>query len=283
MACIIHNVHGSNFGNLMIKYLSAREISKCDCDVILSNYEMPYWGISHPAIENRGENIMHFRHDQIINIRHAQNIVSSQLFSSIELHGHLQRMENLPTAEEARGVFEDKFSIGCSFGDNFIVCPIRGAETLSAIHSGYTLIPIQFYDEIFKETDLKPVFCGQTEPNIYTNELRQKFRDAIFLPPQGAAADFCTIRHSTHIIVPISTFAWIAAWLSKATSIFLPVFGLFNPQQFPDHDLLPVGDARYKFYQFPIHEAVPVEKFTESHAKITGSWSRVNARALARS
>ena len=82
--------------------------------------------------------------------------------------------------------------------------------------------------------------------------------------------------------MPISTFAWMAAWLSNASTIFLPVYGLFNPNQFPDHDLLPLGDRRYRFYEFPIHHAVPVENFMAAHKDLEGAWHPIPAVSLVR-
>ncbi len=278
--CIIHNVHGSNIGNLMIKYLVARQLARSTSNTTLSNYDMPYWGLSIPAIENRGNSFYEFHDDQRINLSRARQLLVSGLFTSLEMHGHLQRMENLPDASDAKQCFVAASDVGCKFGNDFIVCPIRGGETLDAIHSGYTLIPINFYADIFARTGLKPVFCGQTEPNVYVAALRSQFPNAIFLPPQGTLADFQTIRLSANIVVPISTFAWIAAWLSDAKQIILPVFGLFNPEQFPDHDLLPVGDSRYMFFKFPVHHAVPVSAFAEAHRALEATWNEISSKSL---
>jgi hypothetical protein len=277
---VVHNIHGSNFGNMMIKYLVARQLARSFEHVKLSNYDMPYWGLSIPGIEDRGDSRYEFSDDQRINLSRARQLLVSGLFTSFEMRGHFQRMENLADAADAKDCFVAASDIGCKFGNDFIVCPIRGGETLGAIHSGYTLLPINFYADIFVRTGLKPVFCGQTEPNPYVDTLRARFPNAIFLPSQGALADFQTIRSSANIIVPISTFAWMAAWLSNARLIILPVFGLFNPDQFPDHDLLPVGDARYLFFKFPVHHAVPVSAFAEAHQALDATWNEISSKSL---
>lgn len=279
---IIHNVKGSNFGNLMIKYIVAKKIIERLDNILLSNYDMPYWNISCPVVNERGSDPLNAWHDQRIDINRMRYFIKSRLISSLELHGHLQRMENFPDKSIAKGYFASPSSSGTRFGERFLVCPIRGAEILDAIHPGYSLLPIGFYADIIDKTGLTPVFCGQTQENIYIQGLRRKFPNAIFLPTQGAINDFDIIRMSYNIVLPISTFAWLAAWLSDAASIFLPVYGLFNPMQFVDHDLLPIGDPRYLFYQFPIQEAVPLDEYEKAHMSIAGSWYAVSAGQLAK-
>ena len=70
------------------------------------------------------------------------------------------------------------------------------------------------------------------------------FRDARFLPSEGAGDRFRTHPSPPGNIVPaISTFSWLAAWLSEADRVFLPVLGLLNPAQNRAVDLLPLDDA----------------------------------------
>ena len=270
--CVIRNMLNSNFGNMMMKFMVAKRIQLGAPSAILSNYDMPYWNLNFPMVEPKGQSYVKFDHDQRINIARAMYLANSGIFSKIEMHGHFQRMENFLDVDQAREIFRAPQHCGRSFDEKFIVCPIRAAEILDAIHSGYSLLPINFYRHIFEENKLIPVFCGQTDRNIYVEELRRAFPEAIFLPPQGSLADFETIRNSKNIIVPISTFAWMAAWLSHAERIILPVYGLFNPEQFPDNDLIPLGDSRYRFYKFPVYHAEPVEKFMTTQSQLDGSW-----------
>ncbi len=274
--CIIHNVFNSNFANMMMKFMVAKKVQASAPRAILSNYDMPYWNIHFPNIETKGGRCVKFSHDQRVNTSRVAYLANSGLFDIIEMHGHFQRMENFLDIDEAREIFRPPRPYGASFDEKFILCPVRAAEILGAIHSGYSLIPINFYRDIFEKTKLIPVFCGQTDKNIYIDELRLAFPEAIFLPPQGSIADFETIRNSKNIILPISTFAWMAAWLSHAERIIFPVYGLFNPQQFPDNDLIPLGDPRYHFYQFPIYQAVPVEEFVAAQRQLDGSWYPVD-------
>ena len=87
--------------------------------------------------------------------------------------------------------------------------------------------------------------------------------------------DFQTIRKAKHISLPVSTFAWLAAWLSEAATIVLPVFGMYDTKLFSLHDLLPIGEISYRFYQFPEQPAVPLDQMEEAHAMIDRKWIEV--------
>lgn len=279
MTIVLHNVRGSNIANAMIKYIVAVNARRVIGDAILSNYKIEMWNISHPAIAQESSTAVDFIDDQHINFEKLRYLTSTGMVSRVNLHGHLQRMENLLGIAECSALFSAEASIGISFGEEFLVCPVRGGEILDARHPGYTLIPIEFYREIFLSTahsSLTPVFMGQIDPNPYSDALRKEFPKAVFLPSLGALFDFQTIRKAKNIIVPISTFAWLAAWLSDAKHIILPVYGLFNPLQYPDHDLIPFSDPRYRFYRFSAHEAVKVEDAISAHRGVT--WSIADRR-----
>jgi hypothetical protein len=78
----------------------------------------------------------------------------------------------------------------------------------------------------------------------------------------------------------VSTFSWLAAWLSHASTIFMPLTGFYNPFQDRDVDLVPLDDSRYKFDLFPINYAVPFDKLSSSHDVLRGSWKRVTSQML---
>ena len=279
---VIHNVLNSNFANLMIKYVYARKLQRRLNASVLSNYVSDVWGFNHPAIAQRDARPLDVRGEHQIDHERIAYLGQTGLIDRIDLHGHLQRMENLLPREECNEMFQARPGLSASFGDNFIVCPIRGAEILDAIHPGYVLLPVNFYRDVFSGFRLTPVFMGQTDRNSYTDALRAAFPDAIFLPSQGPLRDFQTIRTSANIVLPVSTFAWMAAWLSEARTVILPVFGLFNPQHYPENDLLPLGDPRYRFYQFPVQAAVKLSEVDEAHRMLAGSWVRVSDRQLMR-
>jgi hypothetical protein len=273
-SCVIHNVHGSNFANLMIKFLCAQKLRMFCQDVQLSNYNMPYWGMTNLPVASEEQKTVDFLDDQRVDLLRASYLINSGQVGRINLHGHYQRMEYLPSHLESNEYFKTSAETGVVFGKEFLVCPIRGGEILDAIHPGYPLVPIDFYRDMALETGLMLVFMGQLEDNVYIKRLKAAFPQAIYLPSLGPLGDFQTIRKARNILLPVSTFAWLAAWLSSATQIILPVFGLFNPKQYPNHDLLPVFESRYKFFEFPVHHAVPLDQVDAAHLELSGKWSR---------
>jgi len=93
--------------------------------------------------------------------------------------------------------------------------------------------------------------------------------------------DFETIRQSRNVVIGVSTYSWLAAWLSQSLdNIYLTVSGLFNPIQKPSVDLLPFGDPRFKFFLFPINYAVPLDRHAEVHRRIAPFWRQMSHAAL---
>jgi len=104
-----------------------------------------------------------------------------------------------------------------------------------------------------RDIGLRPVLFGQIEDDWYSRMLMEALPHARVIRSGGILADFERLRSARHVVTSISSFAWLATWLSTtAQSIHVPVLGLLNPTQRPDIDLLPMHDARYRFYHFPV-------------------------------
>lgn len=278
---VIHNVLNSNFANLLIKYIYAKKLQRAVPGSILSNYIIRPWQIDNPEVSQQEPRMVEPGDDHRIDHERVVYLARTGSIERVNLRGHLQRMENLLPREECNMLFPALDAGQLSFGGQFVVCPVRGGEVLDARHPGYSLLPVGFYQEVIQMTGLHPVFMGQTEDNAYMRELRAEFPRGVFLPPLGPLADFETIRCASNLVLPLSTFSWLAAWLSNARQIVLPVFGLFNPEQYPDVDLLPLGDDRYSFYQFPFHHAVSLERYAKAHADLQGRWRKVEPGSFA--
>jgi len=139
------------------------------------------------------------------------------------------------------------------FGDDHLVINIRAAEIMSGIHPDYAPLPLDFYDLILRETLLKPVFMGQIDTHSrYGSELRRRFPTADLLIGRTPIEDLACLLSARNICMSISSFCWLGAWLSDANRIYMPIYGLYNPAQRPDINLVPVDDRRYVFYRFPV-------------------------------
>jgi hypothetical protein len=104
---------------------------------------------------------------------------------------------------------------------------------------------------------------GQTGDSDYIQLLKDRFPGARLIPPLGPMGDFELMRRSNSIVCSVSTFSWLAAWLSNAETVFLPLAGLFNPFQNPTHGFIPTNDARFKYFIFPQMYARPPDQLLQ--------------------
>jgi hypothetical protein len=200
--------------------------------------------------------------------------VRSGQIRRIDWSGFGQRMENFLPAERYREVFVSPFKQPMGFGADHLVCPVRAEEIVDGAVHDYPLTPVEFYRDIVDMTGLTPVFIGQTQPNAYLDRLRAAFPRATFREPQNnVLVDFETIRQSRNVVVGVSSYTWLAAWLSgEAENIYMAVSGLFNPMQRRYVNLLPYGDDRFKFFLFPINYGVPLDRHAEAHQRLAPYW-----------
>ena len=257
----------------MIAYMVALKFTDMVGDCRISNISIPAWGIHHPPVASLGPTAVERREQKIDLPALAEQVLSGQI-RRIEWTGFGQRMEQFLPREHYQNVFVSPFKAPMGYGPEYIVCPVRAEDILNGPNPEYVLTPVEFYRDITDMTGLMPVFIGQTHPNPYMDRIRAAFPDAIVRQPHDdPLVDFETIRQSTNVVIGVSTYSWLAAWLSHtAENIYLAVSGLFNPMQKTDVDLLPFGDARFKFFLFPINYAVPLERHAELHRRIAPYW-----------
>jgi hypothetical protein len=114
----------------------------------------------------------------------------------------------------------------------------------------YHALPFSFYADIINERpwrDLRIVAASPDDPMVV--KLAARF-DATVLAG-SEVDDFNALRSSSAIVLSVSTFAWWAAWLSHAQTIYYPLAGLFDPSRavsrpFPwRQDLRVVDEERY--------------------------------------
>lgn len=277
---IFHVMRRGALANQMIQFMVALKFRSLVPECRISNVDLPDWNIHHPPIEG-GEPAETQRSEIYLDLhdwarRMRAGTLRRAVFSCFGM-----RMEHYLHAAYYRAIFRPPpIAEGVGFDENHIVCHVRAGEVLDGHAVNYTLTPVEFYAEVFERTGLKPVFMGQTEMNPYTARLRERFPAAIFLDTREVIVDFETIRQSKNIVVGVSTFAWLAAWLSNADRIFMTVSGLLHPMQYPLADFLPFGDPRYFFYLFPINYAVPLEEHAEAHRRIAHLWRYVPSELL---
>jgi len=278
---VIHVRPMGRLGNLMIQYLAAVRLQQQVPRGVISNMALPVWGIQHPSVPRGREPTMVADQPETMRLDFevAAQALNSGAIHRYEIATYAQHMDNLPDRDAASMLFvaPEKFH---GYDDRYLVINIRGAEILSGSAWHYPLIPIGFYADLIEQTGLRPVFMGQLGDDPYCTALRARFPGATFQPSLGPLGDFETIRHSRHVVISVSTFSWLAAWLSQATTLYLPLSGFFCPGQRPDIDLLPLDDARYRFFIMPFAPAVPVAHAQALHAAVGGLWREITPAML---
>lgn len=238
--------------NQMFQLMVALEIKKKIPDIKIYGYRLDEWGlvaeqlessiIALPYVVIRGNN---FHIDQIVDLIHKESI------QTIIIEGWGMRLDNFSSYLHYSNLFESNIHHH-SVDDSEILLNIRSEDILSGWHSLYYPIPYSYYQKIIETTRLKPVFMGQLESNPYTDGLRKQFSGATFIEKQTPMEDFQMIRNAKNVALSISSFSWLAAWIStiKDKKIHYPVCGLLDPR-FGRSMLMPVNDSRYTFYDAP--------------------------------
>jgi hypothetical protein len=268
-----------SFANRMIEYMIALKFRSLVPDCVVSNVALPDWNIFHQPIDAAGLTVT-ARQPHHLPLHALSSSMKDGSCQRVEYSGFGQRLENFLQPDDYRDVFVCPFREALGFGDDVLLCPIRAGDVADGSAPDYPLIPPRFYLDLVAQTGLKPVFMGQTERNAYTERLRRQFPDASFLDSRGPMRDFETIRQSKNIAVGVSTFVWLAAWLSHARSIHLAVNGLFNPMQRPAVDLLPFNDRRYHFHLFPLNYGCGLDEQEAAHRIIEPYWRLMPAASL---
>ena len=256
-------------GNRMIQYLAALALAARVPGVRLEKVHLAEWGIQIPPTETDPARTAKVT-SPVIDLDGLAAALRHGQIDCVDIRTYAQRMENFLPAAAYRTLFGGPSATGA--GPDELLCNVRQGDILDARHPDYVLIPVAFYAELVERTGLRPVFMGQLEPTPYMDALRARFPQARFQPSQGAVADFAIVRGSRNIVPAVSTFSWLAAWLSDAERVFMPVLGLFHPLQSHATQLLPLDDPRFRFTLFPHHYAVPVAQFAAAHATIAGLW-----------
>jgi hypothetical protein len=263
-----------NMGNKMLQYMAAIALSRLIGDCKLSGVRIPEWEINLPDIRQENPRVLRITSHVTtkLNLREIAQQVLSGSINRVELNIYSSHIDNLLPREEYAGYFRKSGSVEGFEADTLLI-NIRGNEVLRAVHKHYTVLPIEFYIDLVAETRLTPVFMGQLDGGSkYVDRLRRAFPHARFLSSRGAVNDFDTIRNSKNIVTSISTFSWLAAWLSDADRIFMPLSGFCNPLQYPAVNLAPKDDARFSYYLFPVNYAVTDEEIEEAHKPLIGKW-----------
>jgi hypothetical protein len=237
----------------MFQYMFARHIQSLVPESTVVGYNIPGWGLECPQGIEIDEGTLTVDGGHEFNVGHIAYLLRTGVFNKVTLRVFAQRFEYLPYVDIARAWFAASSPDTPSIGPHELLINIRGAEILSGLHKDYMPLHLNYYKKLIDVTQLSPVFMGQIDDGIYGRALLRGFGKARFLPSISPLSDFTTIRNAVNICCSVSSFSWLAAWMSRrAEVIHLPLAGIFNPLQRRDVDLIPLGDERFRYWQFPV-------------------------------
>jgi hypothetical protein len=260
-----------NLGNRMIQYLAARHLqSACPGSRIL-RANLPELNIEQAdEAPDPGGPLFTLRLEPGVDFAAMVERVVAGGYRRVRIADHMQRLDYLPDAATSAKIFPNFDVPFQKTSAHELLIDIRAAEFDQG--SGHApLVPVAFYERLVDLSGLSPVFIGRIGQNAYAQALRHTFPQAMFIDNQDALADFQTIRSAEHIVVSPSSLSWLAARLSQAQQIFVPVIGFLNPMHSTATatDVLPSDDPRYRFFIFPLHYGVPEQQALPYHADLS--------------
>lgn len=251
--CIVITPVG-RMANQMFQLMLATELRRrSGLDIPILGYDLPEWGLTAPAGEvPAGVQTLTLSWNRF-NLDWAAAALRLELADVVNIRGWGMRLEYYQGPAQFAAMFRAPAVDFHPTGENEIVLNVRGGDIISGWHKEYFPMPVAYYRRIIEQTGLRPVFVGETHDDGYGDLLRKSFPDARFPPHRSVISDFETVRNARHVALSVSSFSWLAAWLSdSAATIHMPLCGLFDP--LGAEMLVPANDARYRFYRVPFPE-----------------------------
>ncbi|MBN9510550.1 MAG: hypothetical protein J0I21_15755 [Alphaproteobacteria bacterium] len=272
-----------SLGRQMLQFFGARAIAERLGACTLSNFAFPDWNLTFPKVDaSRFRSTVHVKSADEPTIAAVLDIAKAEPSAHIVIDTPLQRQSLYLARETYREIFPVVAEDLPPLDEDELLVHVRAGDPPADDDASRPLTPIGFYRDLVARTGLRPVFLGQLDDGLYVRALRQAFPGARFIPSQGDARDFDTIRRARNIVAAVSTLSVAAAWLSDAETVFLPLSGFLNPAHRRDVDLLPIDDPRYRFFLFPLNHALPEAAALEHHARMEGAWKEVSRAQLRR-
>lgn len=251
----IHIEKVGGLGNTMFQYMFAKRLQSLVPDAVIGDLDIPEFGIHlGPVGEPQFELALPSVHQ--VDLLELAHLLNSGVYDGLRLSAFVQRMEYYPDRAEMASLFPRTCEVDDGLiGAGTLVVNVRAKEILRDVHEDYGPVPVDFFTQVAETSGLEPVIVGQLGDDDYSEAIRRRFAGCTILESVSAASDFELLRSAHAVVIGVSTFSWLATWLSPhVQDIFVPVSGIFNPAQRPDIDLLPLEDERYHFFDFP-HEA----------------------------
>lgn len=242
-----------NVANRILQFLVAKKIQQNTKNSTIKNITIPEFGL-----DQRDSSYVH---------NQACAVGMEDIFYNLDVNGISKNIDNgnidtfilgsfsfhidsFPSRKFCKNLIKCDESIQ-GFGDDVILINMRGGEVFHNVHGGYIVLPPEYYKHVIENSGLKPVFYGQIEENSYIKNLKEIFPDALFISGKDPVYDFNVIRNSKNIAMCVSTFSWLACYLSNAKKIYMPLGGIFSICQNYNQNLVPLDEKEYEFIMLP--------------------------------
>ena len=269
--------------NRMFQVMLAHEIRNRAGVGHIAGCHLPRWGLESPLPDAPPEPYVVLT-NHAYDLDHAAYLLRTGIVRAIMLVGWGMRLAYYKSPEPYRALFQTT-ARGHALRDDELLIHVRAGDILDLHHPYYFPMPFSYYEEVIAASGLSPVFIGQLDDNPYSDALRRRFAGAKFLARRSQIEDFTTIRQARHVVLSISSFSWLAAWLSESVeSVHMPIYGLFEPR-LGQTFLLPVDDRRWRFYDIDVperetHKDLDVVAWAERTASL-GRLGEAQLRTLA--
>lgn len=219
----------------------------CRQPVVIEGYNIPEWDLSEPLTDAPSSEIT------------IESYLTRSALCNAMIDAFKPKLVNLTTPIFRVGNYgkpENYFSLFRNYepsvqvSDDYLLVHIRSGDVATRTHWQYGPLPIRYYEYLFAQTGLRPLFIGEMARNSYTDLLKATFPKAELTGGASAIDDFQIIRGTKNVALSVSSFSWMATFLSiKAQRIHLPLVGHFDIATDPYSDFLPVDDSRYVFHE----------------------------------
>lgn len=237
--------------NQMFQLMLAIELSQKLGGAPIFGYSLPEWGIMGPklpVLSLPDEVFLISRHR--FNLRNLLLLLDNKVVNGVVIEGWGMRLEHFGAPQKYQKLFRSNQETP-SLSEHELLINVRAEDILSGWHSEYFPMAFSYFEKVISVTGLSPVFMGQIGEDPYSLALKNRFKGARFLTQASPLVDFQTIRAAHNIALSISSFSWLAAWLSEnAKTIHMPLAGLFEPKT-TGTNLIPLSDSRYRYYKVP--------------------------------
>jgi hypothetical protein len=240
--------HGTGrMANRMFQLMLGQELHRRAGCGRLVGYALPRWSIVGPPPGPLLEPVLVLR-GHVFDLDEVAYLLRTGALRTVVLEGWGMRLPNFGPPERYRPLFPVSAE-GYRAAADELVIHVRTGDIVNLHHYLYCPLPFSFYERVIAESGLRPVFMGEIGGDGYSLALRQRFAGARFLAPQSVDADFNTIRAARHVALSVSSYAWMAAWLSETLeTIRYPVFRMLDPRN-GETFLTPLDDPRYIYYE----------------------------------